>query len=258
MKELNDLLQELGISKVRLARYLGVSRQMVYNYLELDSLAKWPKEKKISLLKLLDIEDGEASTIKKIKVNTDYLLAFEDRLSKGTKEKPKSEVLSLKGLKKEEQQLLEDITFLIKDKLIDNDNHEENYYSLLYMYHLLQSIDRTPEIKYLLAYISKFMGYTNPNSFKFNEDKQFIFEGIVHSAFSLYYSGSANRAKVIESHKRFVAEIEERNEEKLARTQELFSLRTQALKELGYTELNESNAAEFLEKLAEIETRGGQ
>ena len=75
------------------------------------------------------------------------------------------------------------------------------------MYHLLQSIDRTPEIKYLLAYISKFMGYTNPNSFKFNEDKQFIFEGIVHSAFSLYYSGSANKAKVIESHKRFVAEI---------------------------------------------------
>ena len=37
MKRLNEILQELGISKVRLAKYLGVSRQMVYNYLELKS-----------------------------------------------------------------------------------------------------------------------------------------------------------------------------------------------------------------------------
>ena len=50
MQKLNELLQELGISKVRLAKYLGVSRQMVYNYLELDDLSKWPKEKKIMLL----------------------------------------------------------------------------------------------------------------------------------------------------------------------------------------------------------------
>ena len=36
MRQLNELFQELGISKVRLAKYLGVSRQMVYNYLELN------------------------------------------------------------------------------------------------------------------------------------------------------------------------------------------------------------------------------
>ena len=52
MEKLNNLLQELGISKVRLAKYLGVSRQMVYNYLELPSISKWPKDKKISLYKL--------------------------------------------------------------------------------------------------------------------------------------------------------------------------------------------------------------
>ena len=51
MRKLNSLFQELGISKVRLAKYLGVSRQMVYNYLELDDLNKWPKEKKILLYK---------------------------------------------------------------------------------------------------------------------------------------------------------------------------------------------------------------
>ena len=256
MKALNELLQELGLSKVRLAKYLGVSRQMVYNYLELDSLAKWPKDKRIALFKLLDIEDGDDDTIANVKVTAEYLAGIEERLLKGLKDNGDGDFFDLKGLKKEEQQLFSDITFLIKDKLVDNDNHEENYYSLLYVYHLLQAIDSIPEIKYLLAYVSKLMGNTNPNSFKFNEDKQFMFEGIVHSAFSLYYSGNASKNKVIESHKRFVEEIETKKEEKLSRTQELFSLQAKALKELGYTELNNANAAEFLEKLAEIETRG--
>ena len=58
MEKLNNILSELGISKVKLAKYLGVSRQMVYNYLELDSISKWPKEKKLLLFKLLDIEEG--------------------------------------------------------------------------------------------------------------------------------------------------------------------------------------------------------
>ena len=49
MNKLNELLQELGVSKVRLAKYLGVSRQMIYNYLELDSLNKWPQEKRLLL-----------------------------------------------------------------------------------------------------------------------------------------------------------------------------------------------------------------
>ena len=40
MKELNVVLTELGISKVRLAKYLGVSRQMLYNYLAIDDLNK--------------------------------------------------------------------------------------------------------------------------------------------------------------------------------------------------------------------------
>ena len=38
MDRLNNLLNELGVSKVRLAKYLGVSRQMLYNYLALNSL----------------------------------------------------------------------------------------------------------------------------------------------------------------------------------------------------------------------------
>ncbi len=255
MEQLNNILQELGISKVRLAKYLGVSRQMVYNYLELPNLSKWPKEKKISLFKLFDIEDGDNETLQNIKINTEYLLAVTDRLNKGLKDNVQGEILDLKGLKKEEQQLIGDITYLIKDKLVDSQDHEENFYALLYLYHLLQSLDNVPEVKYILAYMSKATGFTKPNEFKFNENKQFMFEGIIHSAFSLYSSGTASKNKVIESHRRFVEEIEIRTEERLSRTQQLNSVKIQALKELNYNNINPENYTEVLEKMAEIETR---
>lgn len=255
MEQLNKLLQELGISKVRLAKYLGVSRQMVYNYLELENINKWPKEKKILLLKLLDIEDGDEGTVSSIKVTTDYLLAVENRLTEGVKEASENDYLDLKGLKKEEHALISDITFLIKEKLVESANHEENFYALQYMYHMLQSMDNVPEIKYMLGYLSKLMGFTQPNVFKFNEDKQFIFEGIIHSAFGLYNNGGATKSRVMESRERSVSEIESKNEEKLSRTQQLFTLKVQALRELGYSQLNNENAAEVLEKISEIESR---
>lgn len=255
MEQLNKLLQELGISKVRLAKYLGVSRQMVYNYLELENINKWPKEKKILLLKLLDIDDGDEGTVGNIKVTTDYLLAVENRLTEGVKEASENDYLDLKGLKKEEHALISDITFLIKEKLVESANHEENFYALQYLYHMLQSMDNAPEIKYLLAYLSKTMGFTQPNVFKFNEDKQYIFESIIHSAFNLYNNGGATKASVVKSRERFVREIESKNEEKLSRTQQLFTVKVQALRELGYSQLNSENAAEVFEKMAEIESR---
>ena len=50
--------------------------------------------------------------------------------------------------------------------------------------------------------------------------------------------------------------MEARNEEKLSRTQQLNTVKIQALRELGYTEINATNAAEVFEKIAEIESRG--
>ena len=44
-------------------------------------------------------------------------------------------------------------------------------------------------------------------------------------------------------------------EEKMSRTLELNTIKVQALKELGYTEINETNAAEVFEKIAEIQSR---
>ena len=59
MDRLNEILHELGISKVKLAKYLGVSRQMIYNYLELDDINKWPKDKKVLLLNLLGVKSAD-------------------------------------------------------------------------------------------------------------------------------------------------------------------------------------------------------
>ena len=75
------------------------------------------------------------------------------------------------------------------------------------------------------------------------------------SAMVLYRSGKASKSKLAESHRRFVNQIEQKIEEKLSRTQQLNTTKVQALRELGYSEINESNAAEVFEKIAEIQSR---
>jgi len=256
MNSLNELLQDLGISKVRLAKYLNVSRQMVYNYLELEDLNKWPKEKKILLMKLLDIEDGSDSAISRIKITTDYLMAVENRLNQGVKYTGDAEnAFDFKGLEQGEQTLLTNIIYLLKEKLTSEKDHNKNIAAVKYLYHMLQSIDNVPEIKYILGYMAKTTGFIEPNEFAFDEEHQYIFEGILYSALSLYNNGGASKSKIVESRKRFVQEIEQQKEDNLGRTQQLTTIKVQALKELGYSELNEANAAEVLEKIVEIESR---
>ncbi len=253
MKELNELLSEIGISKVKLAKYLGVSRQMIYNYLELDSLSKWPQEKRILLLKLLDIEEGSDKAIKNIKVTSEYLENVEARLNQNVRDM-NSQAFNYKNLTREEQELLNDLVFLIKEKFTE-EKTKDTYYTFLYLYHVLQSLDNVPEIKYIFAYLSKKTGFTNPMEFKFNETRQFILESIIFTAFNLYNNGGASKSKLAESHARFVQEIENDKEEKLSRTQQLNSVKIQALKELGYTEINKDNASEVLNRMAEIQSR---
>lgn len=254
MEVLNNLLQELGISKVKLAKYLGVSRQMVYNYLTLESLEKWPKEKKILLLQLLNITDGSDDAVKKIKVTTDYLLEVEKRLNANIKKEDSIDNnFELTGLDKESKVLLGDIFFLLKEKLVEGGY--TNNATVRYIYYLLQSINNVPEIKYILGYIAKTNGFIKPDEFAYDEDRQFIFEGILYSGLTLYNNGGASKSKVAESRRRFIQEIEQKNEEKMSRTQQLNTIKVQALHELGYDDINESNAAEVFEKIAEIQSR---
>lgn len=254
MSNLNDLLQELGVSKVKLSKYLGVSRQMVYNYLVLDSIDKWPKEKKVLLLQLLDLKEGTNEEIAAIKVDTEYLMNVEKRLNLGVKSSADFDAyLDLKGLDKEKKSLFNDLSLVIKERLEDNDYSSTA--AIRYIYYLIQSMENVPEIKYILGYMAKTTGFIPPEENAFDEDKQFIFEGILYSALTLYNNGGASKSKVTESHNRFIQEIEQKKEEKLSRTQQLNTTKVQALKELGYTEINEKNAQEVFEKIAEIQSR---
>ncbi|MBE6149917.1 MAG: hypothetical protein E7170_04275 [Firmicutes bacterium] len=253
MDKLNEILRELGISKVKLAKFLGVSRQMIYNYLELDSINKWPKDKKVLLLNLLGAKSAEE--IDKIKVTTDYIYEVDARLKSVTTISNKGSNDNLyEGLGKKQKVLLQDIFEAVKEKLED-ENDLEGYNTMLYLYHFLQSMDTSKELKYMLGYISKATGFTKPMEFVFDEEEQFLFESILFSAFSLYNGGGASKTKIAAAHERFVAQIEHKIEEKMSRTMELNTFKVQALKELGYTEINETNAAEVLEKMAEIQSR---
>lgn len=251
MQKLNDLFQELGISKVRLAKYLGVSRQMVYNYLELDDLSKWPKEKRVMLYKLLDVKD--ANSINYIDVTTDYMLGVESRLIKGIRLQGEgSSCIDIKGLNYESEQLLTDIINLLKERLSEDNFRKENYYTFKYLYHTLQLMDEIPEIKYIFGYMSKTGGYTNPEEYKLQEEQQFILEGILHTALDLYNNGGSSRSKLQEAHRRWIAEIDAKKEEKISRTQELSAVKLQALKELNYAKMDNTNANEVIEKILEL------
>ena len=253
MKELNVVLTELGISKVRLAKYLGVSRQMLYNYLGIEDINNWPKEKAAKLLSLLNIE--KIDELSKIKITGDYIIEVENRLNEGVKDSSNKEIIAdLKGFNKKEQELLSDIINLLKEKL-SNDKTKETYNTYVYLFHFLQSMETNDELKYILAFMSKSLGFVDPLEFKFNKEKQLVFESIMYSAVTLYNNGGSSKVKLAESHKRFVQSIEQKKEEKLSRTQELNAVKIQALKELGYTEINEDNAKEVFEKIAEIQSR---
>lgn len=255
MNKLNEILHELGISKVKLANFLGVSRQMIYNYLEFDSINKWPKDKKVLLLNLLGVKSAEE--IDKIKVTTDYIYQVDDRLNSISLAKDKNVNDSLfEGLGNKQKVLLNDILEVVKEKLEEDEGSDNTgYNSMMYLYHFLQSMDTSKELKYMLGYVSKATGFTKPMEFVFNEEQQFLFESIMFSAFSLYEGGGTSQTKIAAAHDRFVAQIEHKIEEKLSRTMELNSVRIQALKELGYTEIKEENAAEVFAKIAEIQSR---
>lgn len=253
IEKINLILKKTNISKVNLAKYLGVSRQMVYNYLDSDDLNKMPAEKCQLLFRLLEVKSCE--DIQEKELTDEYLQSVSNKIFnyKKTASK-KDEVIELAGLKKEEQELISDIVFILKE-MLNEDKTQESIITIKYIYHFLQSLSSTKELKYILGYMAKNNGYVKYNVFDFNEEQQYIFESIMYSAMTLYTNGGASKSKLAESHRRWEAEMERKNEEKLSRTQELNTAKVQALRELGYTEINERNASEVFDKIAEIQSR---
>ena len=253
IERINLILKKANISKVNLAKYLGVSRQMVYNYLDSEDLSNVPNEKCQLLFDLLEIKS--IHEIDKKEITTEYIKSVSNKIFSSKKViAKKEELIELTGLKKDEQELISDIIFLLKE-MFNEDKSKTSLTIITYLYHFLQSMSNTKELKYILGYVSKASGFTKPNVFEFEEENQYIFENILYSAMTLYSNGGASRTKLAESHRRWEADLERKNEEKLSRTQELNTAKVQALKELGYTEINEYNAGEVFDKIAEIQSR---
>ena len=253
VEKINLILKKTNISKVNLAKYLGVSRQMVYNYLDSDDLNKMPAEKCQLLFKLLEVKSCEEIVSKEL--TDDYLQSVSNKIFSYKKSSVKrDEMIELSGLKKDEQTLISEFVFLLKEFLSD-DRKEDSLAVLKYLYHFTQSIPSMEELKYILGYVAKSGGYIKPNVYDFNEEHQYIFESIMYSAMTLYANGGASKSKLAESHRRWEADLDRKNEEKLSRTQELNTAKVLALRELGYTEINEKNASEVFDKIAEIQSR---
>ena len=105
IEKINLILKKTNISKVNLAKYLGVSRQMVYNYLDSDDLNKMPAEKCQLLFKLLEVNTCEE--IVKKELTDEYLQSVSNKIFNYKKNaSKKDEVIDLSGLKKEERFLL--------------------------------------------------------------------------------------------------------------------------------------------------------
>ena len=143
--KLADLLHELGISKVKLAKFLGVSRQMIYNYLEMNDISRWPKDKKMKLFNLLDIK--EPNELNDIKVDAEFINKVDMVLNGDNNSLSIShaEAIEFKELKPREQDLLNDIIFIIKERFIDN--QEDSYSTYKYLLHFIQGLENVKELK---------------------------------------------------------------------------------------------------------------
>lgn len=226
---------------------------MIYNYLEMDDISKWPKDKKMKLFNLLDI--NESNDINNIKIDAEFINKVDMVLNGDINNISKSnlDMIEFKDLKPRDQELLNDIIFIIKERFIEGNG--DTYTTYKYLLHFIQGLENVKEEKYILGYMDKLLGFVKPEEYAFNEEEQFVFESIMHSAIKLYRGGGASKTKLAEQHKKFVAEIEQKNEEKLSRTEEINSAKIQALQELGYSEITRENASEVLSKIAEIESR---
>ena len=148
VEKVNLILKKANISKVNLSKYLGVSRQMVYNYFDGDDLSKLPNEKCQLLFNLLDVTSEKE--ILDINITNDYLQRVGSKIFDTRKSTPKKEEsIDLAGLKKDEIMLIGEISQMLKNILIENKGREgEAYTTVEYVHHFIENLNTTKELKY--------------------------------------------------------------------------------------------------------------
>ena len=128
VEKINLILKKTNISKVNLAKYLGVSRQMVYNYLDSDDLSKMPAEKSNLLFRLLDVNN--CNEIIEKELTDEYLQTVSNKIFNYRKlPTKKDELIELTGLKKEEQEIITDIVFILKE-MLNEDKTKDSFNSI--------------------------------------------------------------------------------------------------------------------------------
>ena len=180
MKDIIRIIDESSISKVSVAKYLGVSRQMLYNYFAHTDFEDLPDDKQNKLLTLFGVKTKADLT--KIKVDDAYVADLEARISDGIVDSNNKESLSdFRGLNKNEQQILIDIFTTLKDRL-SNDSSELEYKTLRYLLMYIQNMEQLEVLKYILAYVAKSTAQIPMSEYIYDESKQYVFEGIFFSA----------------------------------------------------------------------------
>ena len=91
-----------------------------------------------------------------------------------------------------------------RERFIEETN--DTYSTYKYLLNFVQGLENVKELKYTMAYFDELLGFVKPEEYAFNEEEQFIFEAIFHTAMTLYRSGGASKTKLVEQHNKFVAE----------------------------------------------------
>ena len=102
VEKVNLILKKANISKVNLSKYLGVSRQMVYNYFDSTDLSRLPNEKCQLLFDLLGVSSEKE--ILDINIDNEYLQSVGGKIFSSKKDNSvkKEDYIDFSGLKKDE------------------------------------------------------------------------------------------------------------------------------------------------------------
>ena len=123
IEKINLILKKANISKVNLSKYLGVSRQMVYNYFDSKDLSKLPNEKCQLLFDLLDVSSEKE--ILDIEITNDYLQKIGSKIFDNKKStSKKEELIDFGGLRKNEIEMITEISQMLKNILIEEKGRE--------------------------------------------------------------------------------------------------------------------------------------
>ena len=145
VEKINKILKEANISKVNLAKYLGVSRQMVYNYLDGEDLSKLSNDKSQALFTLLNVKNEEE--LKNVELTKEYIQEVGNKIFNSKKSSvKKNDYVDLSGLRPEEQNIINDIIFIIKE-MLNEDKTKNMMVDLNYFYHFIQATNKMREAK---------------------------------------------------------------------------------------------------------------